>query len=165
MEILNQFGVQPVLLAAQVVNFLILLFILNKLLYKPILRVLDERKKRIEDSLKNAEEIEKRLNEISEREAEMVLRSAKEGEKIIKEATDYAAQLIEDSRKEYERLINKGMIDARRVGQMEKDMIMQQAKSGLGEIISLALEKVTGKILSQKDQGQIIEKTIKEFKT
>ena len=66
MDILNQFGVQPILLAAQVVNFLILLFILKKFLYGPILKVLDSRKKTIEQSLKNAEEIERRLLETTE---------------------------------------------------------------------------------------------------
>ena len=66
MDILSQFGVKPILLAAQVVNFLILLFILKKFLYGPILKVLSERRKKIEDSLKNVEEIEKRYNEMKE---------------------------------------------------------------------------------------------------
>jgi len=43
MDILNQFGIKPVLLAAQVVNFLALLFILKKFLYQPILKVLKTR--------------------------------------------------------------------------------------------------------------------------
>ena len=49
MEIIKQFGINPILLAAQVVNFIVLLFIFKKLLYKPILKVLDERKKKIEE--------------------------------------------------------------------------------------------------------------------
>ena len=67
MDILNQFGISPVLLTAQVVNFLVLLFILKKLLYGPLLKVLAERRKKIEDSLKNAEEIELRLQETNEK--------------------------------------------------------------------------------------------------
>jgi len=52
MEILKEFGIQPTLLLAQIVNFLIILFVLKKFFYKPIIKVLDARKKRIEVSLK-----------------------------------------------------------------------------------------------------------------
>ncbi|MBU2632677.1 F0F1 ATP synthase subunit B, partial [Patescibacteria group bacterium] len=48
MEIVKQFGLDPVLLVAQIVNFLILLFILKKLLYKPVLELLKKR----EDTIK-----------------------------------------------------------------------------------------------------------------
>jgi len=77
MEIFNQFGINPLLLLAQVVNFAVLLFILKRFLYKPILKVLEERKKRIEESLKNAEEIEKRLVETAELEEEILAKSAR----------------------------------------------------------------------------------------
>ena len=98
MEILNQFGVQPILLAAQVVNFFILLFLLKKFLYGPILKVLNERKKRIEDSLKNAEEIEKRLQETNEKIDQMLAKASKEGQEVIDEATAQANLIIEDSK-------------------------------------------------------------------
>ncbi|MBI2593944.1 F0F1 ATP synthase subunit B, partial [Candidatus Daviesbacteria bacterium] len=78
-KILSDFGVQPVLLLAQIVNFLVLLWILNKLLYKPVLKVLEERKAKIEKGLKNAEEIEKRLAQTAEEEEKAILAAAKMG--------------------------------------------------------------------------------------
>ncbi len=75
MDILNEFGIKPILLAAQVVNFLILLYILKRFLYKPILKVLNERKNKIADSLKNAEEIERKLVEISEEEQKRIAKA------------------------------------------------------------------------------------------
>lgn len=162
MEILNQFGVKPLLLAAQVVNFLILLFILKRFLYKPILKVLEQRKKRIEEGLKNAEEIEKKLLAIGEKEAESIIRSAKESEKLIKEGTDYAAQLIEKGTKEYEKIIARGVEDVRKMHETEKELILQEAKSGIAELVILAFEKITGKVVG-KDQKKIIEKEIKNL--
>lgn len=162
MEILNQFGINPLLLVAQVVNFVVLLFILKRFLYKPILKVLEERKKRIEQSLKNAEEIEKRLIEIAEREAESIRRSAKEGEKIIKEATDYAAQLIEEGTKEYERLIKKGVEDVKKMHEVEKELILREAKGGIAELVMLTFEKITGKVI-RLDQKKIIEKEVRNI--
>lgn len=50
---MEQLGIEPQLLLAQLVNFLIILFVLSKLLYKPILGMIEKRKKEIaEGSLK-----------------------------------------------------------------------------------------------------------------
>ena len=163
MEILNQFGVQPILLAAQAVNFFILLFILKKFLYKPILKVLETRKKTIEQSLKNAEEIERRLNEITEKEAQALVRSAREGEKIIREAGNEYTQIIEDAKKEYERIINKAIEDAKRFTQLEQTKLEQQVKENLAGLVALALEKVTGKVITEKQKKQIIEKEVRNL--
>ena len=56
MEILENFGLNPMLLIAQIVNFLIVLFILKKFLYKPVLEMLKKRQTTIKDGLKQAEE-------------------------------------------------------------------------------------------------------------
>lgn len=163
MEILNQFGINPLLLAAQAVNFVVLLLILKKLLYKPLLKVLEERRTKIAESLKNAEEIEKRLNETTEREAEVLLKAAKEGEKMIKSAGEQAAQIIEQGTKEYERLVNKGVEDAKNLVQIEKEVMMRQVKEGIADLVALAFKKVTGKTLTEKDKKTILEKEIRNI--
>lgn len=163
MEILNQFGINPLLLAAQVVNFFILLFILKRFLYEPILKVLNERRKKIEDGLKNAEEIERRLNELTEKEAQALMRSAREGEKIIREAGNEYTRIIADAKKEYERIINKAVEDAKRLTQLEKIKLEQQVMENLADIVVLALEKVTGKLITEKQKQQIIEKEIRNL--
>jgi F-type H+-transporting ATPase subunit b len=61
MDILHEFGVQPILLLAQIVNFAILFFLLRKFLYGPLLKILEQRRNTIKESLKNAEKIEKQL--------------------------------------------------------------------------------------------------------
>lgn len=163
MDILKDFGVQPILLLAQVVNFLVLLWILKKLLYKPILKILEERKQRIAQSLKNAEEIEKRLKEIGDKEAEAILRSAKEGEKLIKQATEASVQIIEDGKRKYEEIVTKAVEDAKELTKHEKVKLEQEVKDHLAEIVTLALEKVTGKIITQKDQKKMVEETVREI--
>lgn len=163
MEILNQFGVNPLLLLAQAVNFFILLFILKKFLYKPILKVLEERKKRIEDSLKNAEEMEKRLAEITDREAEALLKSAKEGEKIIKQAGEQAAQIVDDAKIKAEGIINRAAIDARRVSQAEKVKLEMEIREHLSDIVLSVFKKVTGQVITERKQKEIIEKEVRNL--
>ncbi|MBI2018678.1 hypothetical protein HYS96_03120 [Candidatus Daviesbacteria bacterium] len=163
MEVLNQFGINPILLAAQVVNFLILLWLLNKFLYKPIIRVLEERKQKVAEANKNAEEIEKKLLQITALKEEEILKAVKEGEKIIKEASDEALQIIENGRRQYEEIIKNARKDAKELLQVEKANLDREIRENLGEMIALALQKVTGKVLSKKDQQNILEKEIRNL--
>lgn len=164
MEILNQFGVNPVLLLAQVVNFLILLFILKKFLYKPILRILEERKKKIEESLKNTEEIERRLLQVAEEEEKRIQKASLEAEKIIKEARLAAVQIIEDGKEKAEQLSQRILKEGQVQLQLEKERLQQETRSELAVILSLALQKVTGKLFTRKDQKQMIEETVKHIR-
>lgn len=163
MEILKQFGVQPILLAAQVVNFLILLFILKKLLYKPILKVLDERKKRIEDSLKNAEEIEKKLQQTQEQSEKIIADTLKEAQKIMDQTKEAAAQIIEDTNKHAEQILLKAQDDGKKIIKTQEQVLMDQMKENAGRLVSLAFEKITGKKITREDQKRIIEKEVKNI--
>ena len=163
MDILNQFGVQPILLAAQVVNFLILLFILRKFLYKPILKILDERKERIEDSLKNAQEIEKRLAE-TEAQAEKILAKAlAEGEKILDQTHEAATQILEEVNKEAEKILLKATDDGKKIVELQKEMLMNQVRENAASLVALVLEKITGKKITKEDQRRLIEKEVKNI--
>lgn len=163
MEFLSDFGVQPILLLAQVVNFLVLLWILKKLLYKPILKILEERKQRIAQSLKNAQGIEKRLNELSEEEQKRIMKAASEGEKIIKQAQDSATQIIEEGKIKAEGVAKKVVDEARGELQLEREKLQQEIREHLAEFVILALQKVTGKIITQKDQKKMVEETVREI--
>ncbi len=163
MEILEQFGIQPILLAAQVVNFLILLFILRKFLYGPILKVLDERKRKIADSLKNAEKKEKKLQEV-EVQADKILRKAlDESQKILDEAKEVATQIVEDGQKTATQIMNRAHEDSLKVIQVEKVQLIQEIREHAADLVALIFEKLVGKKISSKDQKEIIEKTVKRI--
>lgn len=161
-QILNQFGVQPILLLAQVVNFLILLFILKKILYKPLLNVLEKRKQIIAQSLKNSEEIEKRLTDLSEEEEKRILRAVSEGEKIIKQAQDAGVQIIEDAKIKSEGVAEKIIQDTNLALQLEREKIQQEMRENLSKFVMMALEKVISK--SGINQKEMVEDTLKRMK-
>lgn len=163
MDILNLFGINPLLLAAQVVNFLILLFILKKFLYGPILKVLATRKETISQSLKNAEEIERRLAGIADKEIESIQTSAKEGENLIKQATESSVRIIEEGRKKYEEIIKSATEDAKQFTQGEKVKLQQEIKENLADLVVTTLQKVLGRTISKTDEKAAIIKAIKEI--
>lgn len=165
MEILNQFGINPLLLVAQIVNFAILLFILKRFLYRPILKVLEERKKKIADSLKNAEDVEKKLLEIGQLQEKEIQRAAEIGEHIIKDATESANQLFEEAK------VNAKEISARLVKQTQQELEQQKQefedsiRKHVADLVFTLTQKVTGKILTEQDRIRIAEESMKTLRS
>lgn len=163
MEILNQFGVNPILLFAQVVNFLVLLFILKRFLYKPILKVLSERRQKIEQSLRNAEEIKKKLLETQEESEKILAKTAAQTQKMMddakKELELFRDEMRQNAKREAEQIIRKGQESA----QAQALRMQQEVMSKMAEIVAVGIEKVTGKVLNKKEQKDILEREVKNI--
>lgn len=163
MDFLEDFGVKPVLLIAQVVNFLILLFILKRFLYKPILKVLEERKKKIAESLKNASEIEKKLEQITEDREKKLQKAAKEAEEIIKEATENADKIITQAHEKAGKDIEKILAKTENEMELEREKLKQEIRAELAHLVELGLKKVSGKVITQKEHKELVEKSVKDL--
>ena len=163
MDILKQFGVQPVLLAAQVVNFLILLFILKKFLYGPILKVLQQRKETIAQSLKNTEEIEARLQKTEEESRKVMAKALTEAQKILDQTNEAATQILDKANKQAEQILVRATADGKKIVELQKAVLMNQIRNSVGSLVSLVFEKVTGQKVTLEDQKKIIEKEVKNL--
>lgn len=161
MDFLEDFGVKPVFLLAQVVNFLLLLFILKRFLYKPVLKVLEERKQKITDSLKNADEIEKKLEAVTlEREKRLKEASYEAGD-IIRQASQTADGIIAQAHQKAAKDIEKMVSKSEEAMKLEREKLHQEIKTELSGLVTLALQKVTGQVISEKQQKELIEKSIR----
>ena len=83
---MDKLGIEPSLLLAQIVNFLVILVLLNKLLYKPILTMLEKRKKEIEDTVKITERLKKDEARMEEKHEKVLTKAREEASSIIEEA-------------------------------------------------------------------------------
>ena len=90
MEIFQAFGLDIKHLIENLVNFLILVFILYKLGYKPILKFVKERQEKIEKGIKHAEEAAKRLDDAATEQDKILSKAHKEAQDIIGKAKDQA---------------------------------------------------------------------------
>lgn len=106
-------GLDIKLLIAQIVNFGLLFFILKKLLYKPIIKMLDDRKKTIEESLLNSKKIEEELNKLEERKSEVIGRVQKEAQKekesLIALAVEEKKNIVDEAKKSSEAIVAKSV--------------------------------------------------------
>lgn len=163
MDFLKDFGVKPILLAAQVVNFFILLFLLKKFLYGPILKVLETRKKTIETSLKNAEEIERKLAETEDEAEKILAKTLQESKNILDETNAAALQILEDARQQAAEILNKAYAKSLEITKAEKVKLQQEIRENAAGLVALVFEKVTGRKVTGKDQMKIIEKEVKNL--
>lgn len=95
-ELIYQFGIDWKLLIAQGVNFFILLVVLTIFIYRPLIKMIEERKKKIEFGLKGAEEAEKRLDEIEEIKTQKIIEADKKAVGIIGVAEKKAGVRFEE---------------------------------------------------------------------
>ncbi len=162
-EVVKQFGVSPILLAAQIVNFLILLFLLKKFAYKPLLEMLQKRRDIISQSLKDAAQIEQRLKSIEEEKAKSLKKAADEAKLIINEATKAANELMEESRVRTEQEILKLQAKNKEMMERQKEQLQKEIRAQLADLVVLGLEKVVGKTLTTRAQKELVETAIKSL--
>ncbi|MBT3865296.1 F0F1 ATP synthase subunit B [Candidatus Peregrinibacteria bacterium] len=155
MELIDKLGIDLQLLIAQVVNFFILLFILTKLVYKPILNLLDKRKKMIEKNVEDTQRIEERLEKLEEEKTKILSEASSKAMEVIevakKEAEEEKQQTLANAKKEISSLAER----YRSQLQDEKAQMMNEIKGELAEIIIKSSEKIIKKEFSGDDQKRL----------
>src|SRR5687767_1270254 len=153
------FSVDGWKLAFQVINFLILLYLLNRFLFKPVLARLDERSAKIGKGLEDAE-VAARDRELARAEREAAVAEArKEANEMIARANKIAGdtrnEILADARTEAERVSAR----AREEIVAEKDRAMAEIR---GQVAELALE-AAGKLVRREMAGPTQKRPIEEF--
>jgi len=160
---MEQLGIEPNLLLAQIVNFLIIFFVLSKLLYKPILGMLEKRKKEIEAGLELTQKLREEEEKMTVRKEKLMEEARKEARNIVeagkKEADAQAKEIIEDAHTQAQGIIAKGKeeVTALRTS-MEKDV-----RRAAVDIAVAMTKQLLLKILTPADQHKLIQKHVKEL--
>src|SRR6202008_2535975 len=110
-ETADTFGWNWQLFLSQVISFCIVAFLLRRFAYKPILAVLEERRRKIEEGQLNAEKIRKELAEAEKRYQEIIAKADANAQRMIDEARQSAANLSE--RKQQEAIVSAEQIVAK----------------------------------------------------
>lgn len=161
MEALENLGVDWKLFLAQAINFVVLLFILRRYAYKPMLAFLEERSSRIEKGLKDAEAAQKKLKEMEEKEKETLAAARREAKGILTAAEEAAKKHGEALIAKTEMQVKRTLAEAEKKISEEKDKLLSEAKAQIAEAVMLATEKVVrAKVDATKDR-ELIETAIR----
>jgi len=163
-SLLDKLGIDWKLFIAQIVNFTIVLFVLYRYAYKPVLDMLDKRAKMIARSVDEAKKAETSINEAEKMREELVLKARTESKKIITEAKGIIAKEKENSllsaKAESERIVKSGL----KTVEQERESAKAQLEKEMTNLLVSGLEKVAGKALTANDQKRIIEESINSLK-
>lgn len=160
---MEQLGIEPNLLLAQIVNFLIIFFVLSKLLYKPILGMLEKRKKEIEAGLALTQKLREEEEKMNSRKEKLMDEARREAQTIVeagkKEADAQGKEIIEAAHEAAGGIIAKGKEDVTALRtRMEKDV-----RRAAVDIAVAMSKQLLSKILTPADQHRLIQKHVKEL--
>src|SRR6266404_5548185 len=161
-DVSDTFGWNPWLFLSQVISFAIVAFLLRRFAYKPILAVLEDRRRRIEEGLINADKIKKELAEAEKRYQEIVGKANAAAQKMIDEARESSAHLAERKQQEAIAAAEQIIAKARESAALEHERTMESMKRELGRLVVETTAKVTGKVLTSEDQKRLQEEAARQ---
>ena len=149
----------------QTIVFLVLLFLMAKFAWKPILNSVRDREQSINDALASAEKARKEMQNLKSDNEQLMREARAERDAILKEARELKEKTIADASEEAKVKAEKIVADAKRSIELEKQSAMAELKNHVAELSVEIAEKVVRKELSsKKEQHQMIEKMIGEAK-
>lgn len=138
----SAFGVDWRLLVIQAVNFGLLLSVLTYFLYRPILKIIDERQKKIADSVKTAEEAARRLSDAKVESEQIVGGAAREAEGLVAQARTRAEERGQEIVRGAEERAHATLKDAEARAEEAKRAALKESQKEIARTAMLAAEKI-----------------------
>lgn len=162
MEGLAGLGINVPTLLAQIVNVVILLVVLYFVAYKPVMRMLDERSKRIKDSMDQADAIKEQAARTEEEVKKQLEAASREGQKRIAQAVKVGEEMREKTRQSARQEAEAIITQARGEIQRERDEAISELRKEVADLTIMAAEKVIDRSLDKKAHRELIDQVLKE---
>jgi len=158
-------GINLPTLLAQIINFAILLVLMYLVAYKPIMRMFDERSRKIKESVEQTEFIKEQAAHAEEEAEKRIEAAGKEGQELVARAVrtgeDVRQQTQQEAKRDAESLISRARTEIQR----ERDEAIGELRQEFADLTIMAAEKVIDRSLDKKAHRQIIDKVLKESTT
>ena len=156
MDILNSLGINLGAVLWHTVNFLILLFVIQRFLYKPVVRMLDERSNRIRESLAHAEQVQAETARLEAESKSILDEARRDGQQILAQANRTAEQIMAEARRqaqsEGERLIERARDEIGR----ERDQAFQELREQVADLAVSAAGRVVQRSLDDTAHRELV---------
>jgi F-type H+-transporting ATPase subunit b len=142
MELFSALGLDLRIFIAQFINFAVLVFVLYRFAYNPILKLLQERKERIERGLDDAEASAKALTEATEEKKRIIATAQEEAEAMAARAKEFADKKANEILLEAQKKAQQALKDAELRGEEMKAQARKESDAEIAKLAVLAAEKV-----------------------
>ena len=156
-ELLGKFGVNWPFFIAQLINFVLVIFILKKFAFGPIKDMLEQRRSRIAEGEAKLKQIEKQLAESEATTAAAIAKANEEAVRMINEAKQGAHAFTEQKAQEAIAQAQQILTKADAAAKADRDRLNVELKREFGRLVAATTAQVTGKVLTADDQKRINE--------
>jgi len=150
-------------LIAQIISFCIVCLILYRFAYRPVLRMLEERRQQIAQGLANTEKIKAELARTEALRQEVIDQANAHATKLIEEAHAAAARVQEQETQKAIAVAEQIIVKAREAAAQDQARMLAELKREVGRLVVQTTATVTGKILTAEDQRRLAEETTKQL--
>ena len=162
-EALEKFGINIYNFLSQVVCFLILACVLNRFVFKPIIKIVDQRRKDAEEAVNNNNNIKKILKETEDAKAEILRKAHEHAEKLIMETMADADLIREQEVIRTEKLVSQMITKAKEESLLNRNKIMLELKNEIAEMIVNTTAIITKRKIPDSEKQHLVDCAIQEM--
>ena len=162
-QIARTFGVDWSHLVAQIISFSIVCGLLYLFAYKPILKMLTQRRELIAQGLANSEKIKAELEKTESQRAEIIAQANVQATRLIEEARGAATRLREQEKQKAIAAGEQIVARAHEAAAQDHTQMLAQLKREVGRLVVRTTAAITGKVLTADDQRRLAEETAREL--
>jgi len=160
---MGKLGINPYLLIAQLINFGLVAFLLARLLYQPVLRVLGNRTARIQESIENAEQVKQQLARAQQDYDAQIARARQEAAQIMAQANEraqvQAREIAANAQAEAARI----KAEAQEQAQQEREQLLRGLQAQLTNLVTQTASTVIGQELRGGGHERLIQESISDL--
>ncbi|HST08760.1 MAG TPA: ATP synthase F0 subunit B, partial [Terriglobales bacterium] len=143
----------------------IVCILLQRFAYKPVLKMLDQRRQQIADGVADREKIKSELAQTETKCHEIILQANVQAKLLIDEARKSAARLQQQEAQRAIAAAEQIVIKAREAGAQEHARMLAELKQELGRLVIQTAANAMGKVLTMEDQRRMVVETSERLAT
>lgn len=159
-ELFSNLGIDPKLLFSQAVNFFLVLWVLNRFVFRKLLSLLEERRKKIEQGLELRDRAEKEVAQIGSARHRALQEVKKEAEIVLSQAKTQAQQKEQELLKAAKEQQEAILLNARAQGEKDKEDMLREAQQEIRMRALFLAEQALGRTLTPKDEERIAKEVV-----
>jgi F-type H+-transporting ATPase subunit b len=162
-QIANTFGVDWPHLVSQIISFSIVCFLLHRFAYKPVLRMLDQRRQQIAQGVADSEKIRVELEKAETERLRIMQQADAKATQVIEEAHKAAARLMEKEMQQAIVVAEQVIEKAKQAALLEHERMLAELRREVGILVVQATASITRKMLTPEDQRRMAEETVTQL--
>jgi F-type H+-transporting ATPase subunit b len=165
LEAISNLGINPIYLLSQIVTFGLLAYLLSRLLYNPILNMLEARRERIAKGLEDARAAEEARAQADQEASRIIEEARKRAQQVVAEANTNAEQVRSNIEAQAEEERRKILAQAHQDAEVERNQVLSEMREQIGALAIAAAERILGAELDQERQNELVRQFFSGIKS